>query len=433
VKLYPYQVTGAKWVAARRAAGLADDAGLGKTAQALDAARQIGATSIVVACPAVARNVWRNEVKTWLPNAGGLSIDIRSYDELAANQDLRRSWAASRPDVLICDEAHYLKSRDARRTKSIYGPGCTGDRGISAACGATWLLTATPTPNHPGEMWSHLRALRPDLIESAGAPMNYHTFLTHHCETRVTEYGITPTKLRRPEMTRALAREFWLRRVWQDVLTELPDWTWQHVPIDCEDTRAALAEWEKLHPEVGQLVDELDAHGAAGPLAAYLASYRHWVGSIKAPAVAALLKDELASKAMDKVVVFAHHHDAINTIHAALEDFGPVQITGHTTDTARARAIDRFQTDRGCRAMVCQTQAAGVAITLTAARHVVFAEPEWVPADMYQAAKRVHRIGQKCPVLVRVIGLAGSLDDRVAAVAARKARMTDSIFNEVTK
>jgi SNF2 family DNA or RNA helicase len=433
LKPYPYQEEGAAWLASGLRRGLADDAGLGKTPQAILAAGRAGATRIRVACPAIARVVWERHVEQWRETAGlpeNLDLEVKSYDALALDGDLRRRWARSRPDVLICDEAHYLKTRGARRTRAIYGTGCKGTKGISAACGATWLLTATPTPNHPGELWSHLRALRPDLIRRAGGPMDYNTFIEYFCHLRATEFGPIPYRLKRPDEIRALAKELFLRRRWQEVLTDLPDWTWASVPIEATDTLEALKTWEREHPEVGELVAEMEREGVQGPPAAHIASYRHWVGCVKAPVVAEQLAEELRNGEMDKVVVFAHHHDVLNALHSVLYPFNPVQVTGNTSPTARTAAMDRFQCDPSCRVFLGQVQACGVAVTLHASRHVVFVEPEWVPADMYQAAKRVHRIGQGRPVYVRVFGLAGSLDDRTAAACARKAQMTAAIFEK---
>ena len=51
---------------------------------------------------------------------------------------------------------------------------------------------------------------------------------------------------------------------------------------------------------------------------------------------------------------------------------------------------------------------------------MLFAESSWVPADLIQAAKRAHRIGQTRPVLASTISLAGSIDEMVDAIVARK-------------
>jgi SNF2 family DNA or RNA helicase len=68
-------------------------------------------------------------------------------------------------DLGVCDEAHALKSPTAKRARLLYGPRCAGD-GLLARCSRVILLTGTPCPNgHPSELWTHLRALRPDLLE----------------------------------------------------------------------------------------------------------------------------------------------------------------------------------------------------------------------------------------------------------------------------
>jgi hypothetical protein len=77
-----------------------------------------------------------------------------------------------------------------------------------------------------------------------------------------------------------------------------------------------------------------------------------------------------------------------------------------------------------------QITAAATAITVTAASHVVFAEASWVPADDLQAAKRVRRIGQTRPVLVRFVSLAGSLDEATTDVLRRKARLLAQVMDE---
>ena len=77
-----------------------------------------------------------------------------------------------------------------------------------------------------------------------------------------------------------------------------------------------------------------------------------------------------------------------------------------------------------------QVTAAGTLITLTAANQVVFLESSWVPADNAQAAMRCHRIGQTRPVFVRVVGLAGSVDEQVQATLRRKIATLTQLFDK---
>ena len=82
----------------------------------------------------------------------------------------------------------------------------------------------------------------------------------------------------------------------------------------------------------------------------------------------------------------------------------------------------QFQNTDRPRVLILQIATGGTALTLHRAHHVIFAETTWTPADVVQAAKRCHRIGQRSSVLVRVVSLAGSIDEVVAAVITRKAR-----------
>jgi SWI/SNF-related matrix-associated actin-dependent regulator of chromatin subfamily A-like protein 1 len=103
---------------------------------------------------------------------------------------------------------------------------------------------------------------------------------------------------------------------------------------------------------------------------------------------------------------------------------------GETPPDKRERHIRCFQNKPKYRVIICNIQAAGTAITLTAAHQVAFAEVSWVPAENAQAAMRVHRIGQTHPVTVRFFGLAGSSDEQVARVLRRKTRDLTAIFDE---
>jgi SNF2 family DNA or RNA helicase len=160
-----------------------------------------------------------------------------------------------------------------------------------------------------------------------------------------------------------------------------------------------------------------------------LARLRRLTGIAKAAATARLLRDELASGALEKVVVFAHHREVLRTLASGLARYGVVMVDGDISPARRQIAIDRFQSDPAARVFLGQITAASTAITLTSASHVVFAEASWVPADNLQAAKRCHRIGQTRPVLVRFISLAGSLDEAITEVLRRKTRLLAEIMD----
>ena len=92
---------------------------------------------------------------------------VIGYDELSKKtshvlaQITRHRW-----DVLILDEAHYLKN-PSNRTLAVYGQRGS-DSGLQASAAKVILLSGTPTPNHAGEFWQHYRTFWPNALK------NYH-------------------------------------------------------------------------------------------------------------------------------------------------------------------------------------------------------------------------------------------------------------------
>ena len=169
----PYQRAGITYALNRTHCIIGDEPGLGKTIQAIGIANALGARRILVVCPASIRLNWCREIRGWstiedvtarailtskddqlkvrIDNAHYIVI---SYDLLRNKEvhDLLRKivW-----DLAILDEAHYLKTRDAQRTRAIFGGGAVGtkffenglDRNIKRMVG----MTGTPLPNRPRE------------------------------------------------------------------------------------------------------------------------------------------------------------------------------------------------------------------------------------------------------------------------------------------
>jgi len=122
---------------------------------------------------------------------------------------------------------------------------------------------------------------------------------------------------------------------------------------------------------------------------------RYQVGMNKLPAVIAYLKGSIG-----KTLVFAYHHDVIERLMEALADQGVSGFTGSSSLRKRDRAANKFQNDLNCQFFIGNIEASGQGITLTAARHIVFAEPDWRGTYLEQAEDRAHRIGQSHSVLV---------------------------------
>lgn len=424
--LDPYQLEGVRWLAARPHAGLGDDPGLGKSAQAIRAAAAVGAHHIGVVCPATARTNWQRQFDQWWIG-GSHDLQIDSYQKVAAGVFDAREF-----DVLILDEGHMLKSPGARRTKTIYGAYCAGG-GLVARSNYVWPMSGTFMPNSdPMEMYPHIRALRPDLIQHHGRVMNQAEYLRTFCNFTVTPYGPKVVGIKNIEDFRRILREFVLRRTEREVQKQLPEIVWSHETVDDAEAASILAAIEDT-PEVRDLRHHLETDG---DYHAYerlsLSATRRIISELKARTVGPVLAEEL-DRRTGKVVVFAHHHAAINRLHSEMSRHGCVQITGETPAHKRQEAIDRFQNSPDVRVFLGQIDSCGTAIELTAANHVEFLESSWVPQLNYQAVKRCHRRGQINTVFARIWGLAGSVDDLIAGVCTRKLQQFKRLEEQETK
>ena len=432
----PYQRLGIEWLASNRRAYLADEPGLGKSLQAVRACDAIGATRILVVCPASVVAVWASEFRKWqtIPRKIVTVTDVRtllrldfegvticSYDR--AN-DVRRRLSPGKVHVLVVDEAHYIKTRTAARTKCILP---LKGNSLADAADFVWLLSGTPTPNNPSELWAVLRSRFPQTILNArGLPMEFWEFARRYCLVKNGAFGLVIKGGRNIDELRGRISAIFLRRRVSDVLTDLPPMLWGDLPVTAVMPAMDDPEW------AGKVQAAMDAGRwrEVERLATEQGSYARLIGMAKVDPVCDLLIEEMEAKAVGKVVVWAWHRDVIAAIVQRLEGYGVTQITGSSTPGQRASAVEAFQSPGGPRVLVGQIKAAGTGLTLTAACEEIFVEQSWVPADNAQAAKRCHRIGQDRPVRVRVAHVAGSIDERISTALREKSEAVEKLLDD---
>jgi SWI/SNF-related matrix-associated actin-dependent regulator 1 of chromatin subfamily A len=400
-ELFTYQLSGYAWLAGRPRALLADEPGLGKTAQAIVAADAACAEQVCVVAPASVVANWRREIERW-------SLGLWDYDILSYDAAVRRGLPKA--DTYIIDEAHYAKTLSAKRTKVLIGAGSP----LHDAA-RVWALSGTPAPNHVGELYSWLAFFR------AHEGLSYRKFLDRYTNWQMTDFGPKVwgnKKAAMPEL-QAKLQGVMLRRLKRDVLKDLPAVRWGDI---------------SLVGNVGSFDNQLAnniliSDTLPGGDDEHIASLRRAVGDAKAGPLASFIADELEGSG-EKIVVFAWHKSVLDTLEAALAKFGVARIDGGTPSAKRQGIVDRFQADPACRVFLGNIIAAGIGITLTAASSLIFAEMSWTPGDNGQAAMRVHRIGQTQPVLIRTATLRGSIDEAVNAVLARKTKALDQLYEK---
>ena len=420
-QLYPHQISGVNFLSSRRRALLADEQGLGKTATAICAAKAVGARRVLVVCPTVVVANWMQEFRTWGSHSSVQRVtkgmDTKLVGDvviiphsLIAKPTLTNALRRTKWDVVIVDEAHAFRTPTAQRTRAMFGHGSIP--GLFYDVPHVWYLTGTPLMNNPSDLWTLVRECNPlgIWLPTLDRPMNHREFLTTFCTTRPNPFAqgqLIVTGVKNADRLKAILAEFTLRRMKQDHL-DLPPKIWEQVALESAISPTA--------PAVD--ITDLDALRAD----ATFAEYRRACGSLKASLAVEYLKQELESE--PKIVVAAWHRDALDILGLGLEEakIPYRRIDGSTPTMDRGIAVHEFQ-HASPKVMLCQIQAAGVGITLTAARRVVFVEQSWLPGDNAQMADRCHRIGQTGVVVSTVLTLRGTADAEVGAALMRRTAM----------
>ena len=446
-ELMPFQHVGANLLATSKRAMLVWDAGVGKTPTAVRAAMKTGAHRVLVICPPIAVSVWRAHFLDWSnyrdvrvldvsnvskPYAfmAGDGVRIIPYSRVSMRRcDILEAAMRDIFTVVILDEGHYLKNPGAARTQAVYGPRIDLKGTPLGVAQHVWVLTGTPILNHAQEFWTHLHALRPDLIilPQLGV-MDVDTFTERFCVTKTTTYG--PSRIVGSKNTHELSeriRPLVDRKRMRDVLKDMPDLRIVDHPLPADtmlarDLRAALdAAMSALGFDVNAMDDEeLLAEVQSSNVA--FSTVRRLIGRAKVEGVTTMVIDFLEDAEEAKLIVFAHHREVIHDLANNLKRYSPLVIKGDTPQKTRDSAIHAFQNDPNLRLIILAIDTAGEVITLHAAHNVFIMEPSPVPAKNYQAIARAYRNGQKNAVLARFILLPGTLDARLMAIVARKTR-----------
>ena len=447
LELMQFQREGANRLSTSKRAMLVYDPGTGKTPTSVRAAMKVGAHRILVFCPPIAVSVWAQHFKDWsnytdirvldASNAvkpyafmAGDGVRIVPYSRAALN-DARIVEAAMRDiwNVVILDEVLYLKSPDALRTKAVYGDKIDLKGTPLGSAHHIWALSGTPILNHAQEFWTHLHALRPDLIilPQLGV-MDIDTFTERFCVTKTSTHG--PARIVGSKNTHELGervKPFADRKRMRDVLKDMPDLRIvEHaLPTDTALEKSLRVELADAMEHLGFDIDVLDDDElltAVQSSAVAFSTVRRLVGRAKVEGVAAMTNDFLNDAEEAKLIIFAHHREVIRDLAENLKAWSPLVIKGDTPQKTRDDVIFKFQGDPARRLIILAIDTAGEVITLHAAHNVFLMEPSPVPAKNHQAIARSYRNGQKNAVLARFILLPGTLDARLMAIVARKTR-----------
>ena len=477
-QLRPYQAHGVEWLAglARRDFHglLADDMGLGKTLQALAFCAWVGsrraprdgpargpAPATLVVCPTSLVTNWLREAARFTPQLRTLDLTgpdraekfgrRKEYDLLVTSYAiLRRDIEQYRADefsLVILDEAQHIKNRGSQNAQSA--------KALRAR--RRLILTGTPLENSVLDLWSLYDYLLPGYLGTAAD-------FRERYETPLTKGPAGAPDTRVMERLRHRVRPFFLRRTKEEVLTELPPKL--EFPTLCELTneqrevyRAVLAQGRRevfehsdkagrksgrdrlavlttllrlrqvcCHLDLLPTTDQREAEFRGSKGRSQIKFGNEEIGNEgarrwKEPSAKMDRTFELIDEAMDgdhRVLLFSQFVRVLHLLRdeARRRELRFCYLDGQTVE--RQAEVDRFQADAEIPLFFISLKAGGTGLNLTGADTVIHFDPWWNPAVEEQATSRAHRMGQARSVQAYKLIAAGTVEEKIQALQARK-------------
>jgi SWI/SNF-related matrix-associated actin-dependent regulator 1 of chromatin subfamily A len=425
----PYQVAGIQYMLSHPLSINADEPGLGKTIQTAGLINALDdqVKRILVICPAYLKLNWRDELRKWLTTSHLVMVDDESYlvgdrgiwitnyeriTKLLDERELEVNF-----DLVVCDEAHYLKNPKALRTKVI----------LEQVKSKRWVfLTGTPVLNRPIELWPLLR-----IVDRGGLGRNWRDYVVRYCAGRKGRWGWEVNGASNTEeLGQLLKQRCMIRRRKQDVLKELPPKVRATVWLSGDNIARVVAREQevlaRLIAEYGSLRNLLASPKL--PAIEELTKLRRDLALAKVPHAADLIADY--HEESGSIVAFTWHREAAELLTAALRKAGlkSVCVHGGMSVEDRHEVVRRFQNGE-IDVLVGTIAAMGTGVTLTRASRVVFLELPWQPGVLIQAEDRLHRIGQQDAVLCNYLLAEGSVDAEIYSMILEKDKIVGGILD----
>jgi superfamily II DNA or RNA helicase len=446
--LRPYQVEGHAWLQRlreHRASGiLADDMGLGKTLQTiahLVTEKESGrlTTPAMIVAPTSLSGNWKREIERFAPGlrvvvlqgasrhgrwseVPHVDVVVTTYPVLARDLEKAQEFEFH---LLILDEAQTIKN-----SRSLVHRACRSLVARHRLC-----LSGTPVENNLGELWALFDFLMPGLLGDAAS---FRTRFRTPIEQAGNEEQL--------EVLRNKLRPFILRRTKEAVATELPPKTEMVRPVELTGAQRDLYESIRVaaHAEVRRAIRKKGFAGSAiaildalmklrqvccDPRLVNFEAARDVHESAKYELCMELLEQQLAQGR--RVLLFSQFTSMLALISRGLgeRNIRHIALTGSTQN--RQGMVDVFE--RGeVDVFLISLKAGGVGLNLTSADTVVHYDPWWNPAAQAQATDRAYRIGQKRPVFVYNLIVAGSVEERMMRLQQRKQHLANTILGQTS-
>jgi len=433
-RAFSHQEDGIKFLLKNKKCILADDMGLGKTYQSIVGALECNAERVLIICPSSLKINWMREVQNFCDDVSIISgnhwnpsrFTIVNYDILKnfhtvaernkeyEDWELMRDIVEFNPDLLILDEAHYVKNHKSKRGAILK------DLSKNFGCERVWLLTGTPIANRPMDYYNLLAIIDSPITN------NWVHYAKTYCDGMRFKKGgryiwVTKGASNLDELSAKTKRTI-LRRKKENVL-DLPEKLITPVYLELENVDGYKNVWNEY-------LEQRKLDGKKGNPAKDLVEMtllRTFIAMETVPYT--IEKTEEALELNKKTIIFCNFNDEMD---AFINHFGDkcVCVRGGMSDKQKQQSVDRFQEDNSCMVFVGQIKAAGVGLTLTKAEIVIMNSLDWVPGNHEQAEDRAYRIGQSETVNIYYMLMDDTIDTLVWNILNEKKKVIGTIMGE---
>lgn len=394
----------------------------------------------LVICPSSLTLNWYNEIQKFAPSLKVLLINgnaqerknkiqqINEYNVVIASYDiLKRDIEEYKKQkyqfkYIIADEAQYIKNNNTQNFKAI--------KEIQAE--TRYALTGTPIENSLSELWSIFDFVMPGYL------FGYRKFKELY-ETPIVK-GEDGNSMRKLKM---LIEPFILRRVKEEVLTELPDKTITILNNEMEDeqqkiymsymsqvkeeieTEISINGFEKSQIKILSLLMRLRQICCHPSL--FIENYKG--GSSKLNQCVQIVKDAIESG--HKILLFSGYTSMFNIIEQEFkkENISYYKLTGETKVSDRIKLVDEFNENPDIKVFLISLKAGGTGLNLVGADMVIHYDPWWNLSAENQATDRTYRIGQKKNVQVYKLITKNSIEEKIYELQQKKAKLIDNMLS----
>ena len=438
-ELWPFQKADLEYALRRKNTLVGDQPGLGKTPIAICYANEIGARRVLVVCPASIRIQWVNKIREWstmpypmivhpiLHSRHGVHPEanwtVVSY-ELARTEAIGKALAKGRYDVIIIDEAHYLKTIDSRRTRAVFGGGENRTfEPLASRAENILALTGTPLPNRPREAYTLARSLCFDSIDWASEEHFNSRFNPSIRGERVDPVSGRTIIFndertgRHSELQNRLRGNFMVRHLKREVMPQLKMPVYDIIQLEETGPVKQALEAERLLD-----IDPEALEGADMTALGHIAVVRRMMGIALAPQIASYV-DMIINGGEEKLVLFCWHIEVANMLEKALHKHGVIRVSGVAD---KSRKVQEFIRNPAKHIILGNTLTLGTGTDglQEVCSHAILAEPDWVNGNNEQAFDRLDRGGQTRTVQGDIMVAPGSFAEKVLASALRKNQIT---------